>query len=113
MISTPNKLGSVFLLYVVIKMEMMLVDPEHLCFSFSKGLTNSGGEGENSFSKEIMRMLPKNVMMFPRQRKTKKNLRRNTNPFFQKKNLTMVVHIEQFVLYCSGVSTLVPRLSIP
>lgn len=47
-------------------MEVVLADPEHLCFSFSKGLTDSGWEGENSFSKEVMRMLPKNVMMFPR-----------------------------------------------
>lgn len=46
-------------------MEVMLADPEHLCFSFSKGLTDSRWEEENSFSKGVTRMLPKNVMMSP------------------------------------------------
>jgi len=46
-------------------MAVMLADPKHLCFSFSKGLTDSGWETENRFSKEVTRMLPKNVSMLP------------------------------------------------
>lgn len=72
-------------------MEVVLVDPEHMCFSFSKSFTDCGWEGENNFSKNVVRKLP---------RGKKKNVRRNTNSFFQKKNLDKVVSIEQLVLCC-------------
>lgn len=107
MISTP----SVFLLYVVTKMEVMLANLEHLCFSFSKGPNKFCWGGTKQLfqrSRENASQECDHVSKALKWEK-KKKLRKNTISFFQKKNLTRVVHPEQLVLCFGRVSIVVPN----